>query len=128
MTKVLPASSDCSGRAQVQPKCRPGSHTGVDTPGQPLSEYARVILERMDPDRVYGAEDLQEFLPDAGLERLREIMHELWIERQVERVGYAAWRRVPSAPPHRSGTVSRQAQAVRPEELFDHDTFADFFK
>lgn len=93
-----------------------------------LSEYARVIVEKMERDRAYGPQDLQVFLPDASVERLREIMHELWIERQVERVGHAAWRRVRSAPPHRSDAVSRQAQAVTPEELFDHDTFADFFK
>ena len=93
-----------------------------------VSEYAPLILEQMDPNRAYSAEDLQAFVPDASVERLREIMHKLWIERQVERVGYAGWRRLRSAPPHRPDTVSSAAQAVTPDELFDHDTFADFFK
>jgi hypothetical protein len=55
-------------------------------------------------------------------------MHELWINRQVERVGYAGWRRHRSASPHRPHPVSREVQTVKPEDLFDYDTFADFFK
>jgi len=46
----------------------------------------------------------------------------------VERVGYSGWRRARSAPPHRSESVSGPAPSVTPDELFDHDTFADFFK
>jgi hypothetical protein len=82
----------------------------------------------MAEDRTYGAEDLQPFLPDAGLDRLRAIMHELWIDRQVERVGYAGWRRARSAPTHRTDKVAGAAQLVKPEDLFDHAAFADFFK
>jgi hypothetical protein len=93
----------------------------------PLSEYAGFILNRMEPDRHYEPQDLRAFLPDTSLERFREIMHELWIHRQVERVGYHGWTRHRSAPrlPH---PVSREMQAVRPEDLFDHATFAEFFK
>ena len=93
-----------------------------------LSKYAIFILDRMEPDRQYEAEDLLAFLPDTGIERLREIMHELWINRQVERIGYAAWRRQRSVPPHAPHPVSGEAQPAKPEELFDHDAFADFFK
>lgn len=82
----------------------------------------------MAADRAYGPDDLLRFLPDAGLEHLRIVMHELWIDRQVERVGYDGWRRAPSVPPHRTGTAAREVQLVKPEELFDHAAFADFFK
>ena len=94
----------------------------------PLSEYARFILERMEPGRQYEPQDLRAFDPDASIERLREIMHELWITRQVERSGYSGWRRHRSAPPHRPRPVSRETKAVKPEDLFDHATFVDFFK
>ena len=94
----------------------------------PLSEYASFILERMEPGLRYGPQDLRAFLPDTNIERLREIMHELWINRQVERVGYSGWRRHPSAPPDAPHPVSGEIQAVKPEDLFDHAAFADFFK
>src|SRR5262245_40104438 len=44
---------------------------------QPLSTLARFILDRMEPDRHYGALDLRAFVPDASVERLGEVMHEL---------------------------------------------------
>jgi hypothetical protein len=94
----------------------------------PLSKYAIFILDRMEPDRQYEAEDLLAFLPDTGIERLREIMHELWINRQVERIGYEGWRRQRSAPPHIYHPVPGEVQPAKAEDLFDHDTFADFFK
>ena len=94
----------------------------------PLSEHARFILDRMDPDRLYEPEDLRTFVPDNSVERLREIMHELWISRQVERVGYSGWRRHRSAPPHGADSPSREIEIVKPEDLFDHDRFAGFFK
>jgi hypothetical protein len=94
----------------------------------PLSKYASFILERMEPDRRYEPQDLRAFVPGASTERLREIMHELWINRQVERVGHSGWRRQRSAPPHLSEQDSRDIRAVTPEDLFDHATFADFFK
>jgi hypothetical protein len=98
--------------------------TGMPT----LSEYARFILERMEPGRQYEPQDLRAFDPDASIERLRETMHELWISRQVERIGYSGWRRHRSAPPHRPRPVSREMKEVTPEDLFDHATFVDFFK
>ena len=94
----------------------------------PLSEYARLILDRMESDRRYEPQDLLAFVPDTSIERLREIMHELWINRQVERVAYSGWRRHRSAAPHVPHPVSRKKQAVKPEDLFDHASFADFFK
>lgn len=87
-----------------------------------------MILERMDPDRSYSPDELQGFLSDPGLERLRQIMHELWIDRQVERVGYCGWRRARSQPPHRREVPTGEVQPAKPEELFDHAAFADFFK
>jgi hypothetical protein len=91
-----------------------------------LSEDARVILESMEPGRLYGPPSLRAFLPDESIERVRQIMHELWIGRQVERVGYSGWRRHRSLP--RPQPVSLEVRLVKPEELFDHDSFADFFK
>jgi hypothetical protein len=92
-----------------------------------LSEYARVILDRMEPDHRYEPEDLRAFVPDASVDRLKEIMQELWINRQVERVGYSGWRRHRSGPPN-PPHPARRIEPVKPEDLFDHATFADFFK
>ena len=94
----------------------------------PLSEYASLILDRLERDRRYEPQDLRALLPDISIDRLHETMHELWIHRQVERVGHSGWRRHQSAPPHRPHPVSREAERVKPEDLFDHTTFADFFK
>jgi len=94
----------------------------------PLSEHARVILDRMDPDLVYQPQDLRQLIPETSVEGLREMMHELWIHRQVERVGYSGWRRHRTAPADRPHHAARETRAVKPEELFDHATFADFFK
>jgi hypothetical protein len=94
----------------------------------PLSEWASIILDRMELDRQYEPQDLRAFLPDASVQHLRAVMHELWISRQVERVGPDAWLRHRSAPPHAPSEVSRETRIVKPEDLFDHSTFADFFK
>ena len=94
----------------------------------PLSESASFILDRMEPDRCYEPQDLRAFVPDISIQRLREIVHELWINRQVERVGYSGWQRRRSAPPQLPPPVSGEIQAVKPEDLFDHATFAEFFK
>ena len=94
----------------------------------PLSEYASFILDQMEPDRRYEPQDLRAFVPDTSLEGLREVLHELWINRQVERVGHSGWRRHRSAPPNSADRVPREIQAVKPEDLFDYATFADFFK
>jgi hypothetical protein len=102
-----------------------------------LSKAAGAILDRMEPEHSYAAKDLRAFVPDTSPETLAEIMHELWVSREVERVGDSGWRRHRSASPHDSrgdarpdGSVSRRGQTklVKPEELFDHDAFADFFR
>jgi hypothetical protein len=95
---------------------------------QSLSEHARLILERMEPDLRYEPKELRAFAPDTTIEGLRDIMHELWINRLVERVGYSGWRRHRSAAPHLPHPASGEIQEVKPDELFDHAAFADFFK
>ena len=94
----------------------------------PLSDLATLVLDRMDPHRRYEPQDLRALVPDTSAERLREIMHELWIRRHVERVGPSGWRRHRSEPPHHAQPVSGERQAVKPEDLFDYASFADFFK
>jgi hypothetical protein len=112
---------------------------------RPLSEKAAAILNWMDPDRRYDAAEIRAFLSDASMESARELMHELWVNRYVERDGYLGWRRdgAPSRPrpnEHADGRGQRpgesrghdlpesHAKAVRPEDLFDHDAFSGFFK
>ena len=106
----------------------------------PLSTQARFILDRMDSDRPYEALDLRALVPDTSAEGFRELMHELWVNRQVERVGLTGWQRRRSAPAHQvdaqpdrhdaGAPVSgfRQTKVVKPEDLFDHGSFADFFR
>jgi hypothetical protein len=102
-----------------------------------VSKDARFIVDRMEPDRCYQASDLRALLPHASAEGFREVMHELWVNRQVERVGYSGWQRHRSAPAHQGpvdaqhdGPISgfRQTKVVKPEDLFDHGSFADFFR
>ena len=105
-----------------------------------LSKVARFVLDRMEPDRHYETLELRAFVPDASTEGLREVMHELWVARQVERVGYSGWQRHRSAPPHARPVDAqrdarhvaeadfRQTKVVKPEDLFDHDSFTDFFR
>ena len=93
-----------------------------------LSTHARFVLDRMEDDRLYELPDLRIFMPDAGAEQLRELMHELWIGRHVERVGHTGWRRHRSSTGQESAPKVRPARLVKPEELFDHDTFEDFFR
>jgi hypothetical protein len=106
-----------------------------------LSKEARFILDRMEPDRCYEPLDLRALVPNASAEGLRDVMQELWVTRHVERVGYSGWQRHRSAPPHKvpvdaehdAGSVApasalRQTKVVRPEDLFDHGSFADFFR
>ena len=97
------------------------------SPLHPFSEYASVILDRMEPERRYEPQQLRAFVPDIGPEGLREIMHELWVTRQVERAGDSGWRRHRSAPPHLPRPIAREIQAVKAADLFDHGAFADFF-
>lgn len=94
-----------------------------------LSDVARSILDRMEPDRHYEVLDLRAFARDASAERLREVMHELWVNRHVERVGQSGWQRYRSAPPHQHAVSPLgQTKVVKPEDLFDHDAFTDFFR
>jgi hypothetical protein len=102
-----------------------------------LSNVARSILDRMEPNRHYEAPDLRAFVPNASAETLREVMHELWVNRQVERVGHSGWQLHRSAPPHQRPPVDAkrdaasgygQTKVVKPEDLFDHDPFTDFFR
>lgn len=93
-----------------------------------LSTDAVGILERMEQDRAYGPDDLRALAPATSIEHLRDIMHELWIGRQVERIGYPGWRRHPSGPVEAANPRQVPPKVVRPEELFDHDAFAEFFK
>jgi hypothetical protein len=110
-----------------------------------LSEPAAAIVEGMDPSRIYEPWELRELVPDTSPESLRELMHELWVNRYVERCGYSGWRRDQSIcgvqpPPDAEGRtnpmsgcsgqdpVLPQTEPVRPEDLFDHDSFAAFFK
>src|SRR6185295_12871258 len=106
-----------------------------------LSEVARFIIDRMEPDRRYEALDLRALVPDASAEKLREVMHELWVNRQVERVGHSGWQRHRSAPPYQRPVDAQpdardvaqssgysQTKVVKPEDLFDHASFTDFFR
>jgi hypothetical protein len=103
-----------------------------------LSEAARCILDRMQSDRSYEIHDLRALMPGTSAETLREMMHELWVSRQVERAGHSGWRRHRSVGPHESARLDsghiaaaspyRETKVVKPEELFDHDAFGDFFR
>ncbi len=92
-----------------------------------LTQKAEAILSRMEPGLAYGPSDLRPLAPGESNETLRELMHELWVNRCVERVGYAGWRLSHSTaaadPP-----VSAPPKTVKPEDLFDHDRFSGFFK
>jgi hypothetical protein len=101
-----------------------------------LSARARAILEQMERNRSYEPEDLRACAPDLTLEHLQDVMRELWVARQVERSGYAGWRRESSVSPAaatrnadpRRWPAGAQYTPVKPEELFDHDAFEDMFK
>ena len=108
------------------------------------SAHAADILEQMEPDLGYELSELREFVPGLSMEGLREVMHELWIGRQVERFRDSGWRRVRSTcgsqeasrSPVNRGSVNTGAPdaapgqngTVKPEDLFDHGSFAGFFK
>jgi hypothetical protein len=96
-----------------------------------LSKLAVAILQRMEPGRPYEASGLRAFAPGLNLEALREVMRELWIAREVERSGDDVWRRARSTSTvlnAASNTPGLRIGAVRPEDLFDHDSFAGWFK
>jgi hypothetical protein len=104
-----------------------------------LSIRAMSVLERMEPQRSYEPTELRAFAPDLSVEELHDVMRELWVQRQVERVGYSGWRRDRSLSPvtettlqsgSRCGAGARAARhtGVKPEELFDHSAFEGIFK
>jgi hypothetical protein len=96
-----------------------------------LSPRAAHILEQMEPNLGYEASELRQFVPELSAEALREVMRELWIERQVERFGHSGWKRVrPTGGSRESSGVipTGQIETVKPEDLFDHDSFAGIFK
>lgn len=107
-----------------------------------LSSDAAAILEVMERNRPYDASELRSLLPRVSREGLREIMHELWVKRRVERFGYSGWRRQESSCASHDGSAPRScatcriastcadcvALAVRPEQLFEHAAFAGMFK
>ena len=104
-----------------------------------LSAKANAVLERMELNRSYDARAIRVFAPDLTLEQLQEVMRELWVARQVERVGHAGWRRERSSSPAavaagprdigRGGSGSpAPARCVKPEDLFDHTAFDGLFK
>jgi hypothetical protein len=51
------------------------------------------LLDLMEWDRTYEAVALHAMFPNTSMDRLREALHELWIDRHVERVGVSGWRR-----------------------------------
>jgi hypothetical protein len=93
-----------------------------------LSTDAARVLERMQGHRGYDLDDLRALAPEISVEHLRDIMHELWVSRRVERVGYSGWRRHASSQVADADAGPTQPKLVRPEELFDHEAFAEFFK
>ena len=104
-----------------------------------LSAKAKAILERMEPNRSYDAQTMRAFAADLTLEQLQDVMRELWVARQVERVGHRGWRRErsssPAAAAARPGDHGRTApdaaapaKRVKPEDLFDHTAFEGLFK
>jgi len=104
-----------------------------------LSIRAMSVLERMEPQRSYEPTELRAFAPDLSVEELHEVMRELWVQRQVERVGYSGWRRDRSLSPateptlqsgtcRSAGARAARRTGVKPEELFDHGAFEGIFK
>lgn len=93
-----------------------------------LSARAAAILDLMEPEQGYDAAEVRAFAPDLTPDALREVMHELWIARHVERYKGAGWRRVRMVRPRQPDVASLRVGRVKPEDLFDHDSFADVFK
>lgn len=105
-----------------------------------LSKDAELILDRMEPDRGYETFSLRALVPHTSADGFREVMHELWVNRQVERVGVSGWQRRRSAPAHQVDahldaddavaptSTFRQTKVVKPEDLFDHGSFGEFFR
>jgi hypothetical protein len=60
------------------------------------SRILSAILDVMEWDRCYEAATLKAMFPDISMDTLREALHALWIDRQVERVGLSGWKRYES--------------------------------
>jgi hypothetical protein len=113
---------------------------------QDLSSEAAAILASMEPSRAYQAADLQARFPGTSRDGLREIMHELWVHRCVERFGYTGWRRQGSgcgsncAPDSRScascpiarscasGVEQTAGGSTSLEQLLEQPAFEGMFK
>jgi hypothetical protein len=104
-----------------------------------LTARAKSILEQMDPNSIYDAQELRAFAPELTPEGLHDVMRELWVQRQVERVGYSGWRRERSTSPasqaprdganrRNAGPSAARSKEVKPEDLFDHSAFEDMFR
>ena len=104
-----------------------------------LTAGAKTILEQMELHRSYEPKELRAFAPEMTLEAVQDVMRELWVQRQVERVGYAGWRRERSTSPASEaprdganrripGTSAASSKQVKPEDLFDHSAFEDMFR
>ena len=104
-----------------------------------LSARATAILQRMEPDISYDPKELRAFAPELTLEALQDVMRELWVHRQVERVGYSGWRLERSTSPmeqhirprlhgRTAADIAARSKTVKPEDMFDHSEFEDMFK
>ena len=93
------------------------------------SDMAAALLNRMEPERRYDIPELRALAPDLSSEAIRELMRELWIDRQVERAEPSGWRRHRSSSgQQRAGHDGDPPEVVKPEDLFDHAEFPAFFK
>jgi hypothetical protein len=98
-----------------------------------LTDNAVAMLDRMEPRRGYEISDLRILAPELSADGVREVMHELWIAHEVERVGDLGWRRTgkteaPACATHSVDAASLRLGTVKPEDLFDHKSFAAWFK
>ena len=103
-----------------------------------MSARAAAILERMEPNRSYEGKELRALAPGISAEDLQDVMRELWVHRQVERTGYAGWRRERSSSPveqharpaahGRKADAAPRSRTVKPEDMFDHSEFEGIFK
>jgi hypothetical protein len=113
---------------------------------QDLSPEAAAILASMESDRAYDAADLKALFSNTSMDSLREIMHELWLNRCVERFGYTGWRRqrstcaskyapdprscasCPIAPGSGHGIKQTAGAVVRLDQLVERPPFDGMFK
>jgi hypothetical protein len=93
-----------------------------------FSARATAILQSMTPDVGYTQGEMRALAPDLSPDALREVMHELWIGREVERYQDTGWRRVRTVRQIAPGDPETlRVGRVKPEDLFDHEAFSDWF-